>query len=113
MYNTGLSAGCAITPTFLYCPWQPATREQAAIFGLRMKYGIGYAPPRATGTVFADLTNVNYWSAGWAEKAYADGLMPHCGIDPSSGKPLFCPGILVDRGLASYIIVRAKNFSMP
>ena len=113
MYNTGLSAGCAISPVLLYCPWQPATREQAAIFGLRMKYGISYAPPLATGTVFADITVVNYWSARWVEKAYADGLMPNCGIDLSSGKPLFCPTMLVDRGLASYIIVRAKNFSMP
>jgi Glycosyl hydrolase family 71. len=113
MYNTGLSSGCTTTPALLYCPWQPATREQAAIFGLRMKYGISYSPPPATATVFADITNVNYWSASWVEKAYADGLMPHCGIDPSSGKPLFCPTMLVDRGLASYIIVRAKNFSVP
>ncbi|HKG54643.1 MAG TPA: endo-1,3-alpha-glucanase family glycosylhydrolase, partial [Anaerolineales bacterium] len=100
MYNTGLSAGCSNNPVLLYCPWQLATREQAAIFGLRMKYGTSYSPPRATGTIFVDIPNVNYWSAGWVEKAYADGLMPNCGIDPSSGKPLFCPGILVDRGLA-------------
>jgi large repetitive protein len=113
MYNTGLSAGCSNNPVLLYCPWQLATREQAAIFGLRMKYGISYSPPPATGTIFADMTNPSYWSASWAEKAYAEGIMPNCGIDPSSGKPLFCPGMLVDRGLASYIIVRAKNFSTP
>ena len=112
MYNAGLSGGCAVNPS-LYCPWQVTSREQAAIFGLRMKYGTGYAPPAATGTVFADITNRNYWSASWVEKAYADGLLPHCGLDPSSGKPLFCPTMLVDRGLASHIIVNAKNMRMP
>jgi hypothetical protein len=113
MYNTGLSAGCSVNPVLLYCPWQLTTREQVAIFGLRMKYGMSYAPPAATGTVFVDITNPSYWSASWAERAYAEGLIPNCGIDPSSGKPLFCPTMLVDRGLASYIIVRAKNFSVP
>src|SRR5215213_1071720 len=112
MYNAGLTGGCASSPIPLYCPWQLASREQAAIFGLRMKYGMGFTPPAATGTIFADMPNTNYWSISWAEKAYADGILPHCGIDPSTGKPLFCPTLLVDRGLASYIIVRAKNMQM-
>jgi len=73
---------------------------------------MGFTPPAATGTIFADMPNTNYWSISWAEKAYADGILPDCGIDPSTGKPLFCPTLLVDRGLASYIIVRAKNMQM-
>jgi hypothetical protein len=113
MYNTGLSAGCARSPVQLYCPWQLTPRDQAAIFGMRMKYGMSYVPPAATGTVFADMPDPNYWSASWAEKAYADGLLPDCGIDLSTGKPLFCPNILVDRGLASHIIVHAKGMRMP
>ena len=113
MYNAGLSVGCARTPVQLYCPWQLTPRDQAAIFGLRMKYGMSYVPPAATGTVFADMPDPNYWSASFAEKAYADGLMPDCGIDVGSGKPMFCPNILVDRGLASHIIVHSKNMQMP
>src|SRR5215207_3292562 len=31
MYNAGLTGGCASSPIPLYCPWQLASREQAAI----------------------------------------------------------------------------------
>jgi hypothetical protein len=61
--------------------------------------------------VFADLTDPNYYATPWAEKAYADGLIQECGT--SGGKPLFCPKELVTRGLGAYIIVRAKNLTMP
>jgi hypothetical protein len=40
-------------------------------------------------------------------------LLPNCGTHSGSGKPLFCPNDLVSRGLAAYMIVRAKNLSMP
>jgi hypothetical protein len=76
-----------------------------------MKYGVGYLPPTATGTLFADLTDRNYYATSWAEQAYRDGLMPACGT--SGGKPLFCPQELVTRGLGAYVIVRAKNLTMP
>jgi len=81
------------------------------IFALKMKYGNSYLPPAATGTVFADLTDPNYYATSWAEKAYADGLILSCGS--SGGKPKFCPSVLVSRGLGAYVIVRAKNLTMP
>jgi acetyl-CoA carboxylase carboxyltransferase component len=61
--------------------------------------------------VFADLTDPNYYATAWAEKAYADGLITNCGT--LNGKPKFCPTVLVTRGLGAYVIVRAKNLSMP
>ncbi len=39
------------------------------------------------------------------------GSFPTCGI--SGGKPKICPKDLVSRGLAAYMIVRAKNLTMP
>ena len=54
MRETGLTTGCQLTP-WLYCPWQQLPREQAMIFALKMRYGNGYQPPAATGTVFADM----------------------------------------------------------
>jgi hypothetical protein len=83
------------------------------VFGLRLKYGNSYVPPAATGTVFFDMTNTAYFGTKWAEQAYADGLLPNCGTDIGSGKPLFCPNDLVSRGLGAYIIVRAKNLTLP
>ncbi len=81
------------------------------IFALRMKYGKDYTPPPATGTMFADMTSAGYYATAWAEQAYKDGIIPNCGT--TGGKPNFCPKVLVSRGLAAYMIVRAKNLSMP
>jgi hypothetical protein len=110
MWTEGLSGGCQTNPP-KYCPWNQIPREQAVIFALRMKYGISFTPPPATGTVLADMTNPSYYATAWAEQAYKDGLIPSCGM--SGNKPLFCPKNLVSRGLAAYIIVRAKNLTMP
>ena len=107
MYNASLTAGCTTSGPLKYCPWQQTPREQAAVFALRLKYGNDYTPPPATGTVFADMTNTSYYATKWAEKAYADGLIPACGM--SGGKPMFCPTGLVDRGLGAHIVAKAKN----
>jgi len=111
MYLEGLTAGCTASGFLKFCPWDLTPREQAAIFGLRLKYGNHYSPPPATGALFADMTNTSYYATKWAEQAYIDGLIPACGT--SGGKPMFCPMDLVSRGLGAYIIVRAKNLSMP
>lgn len=110
MLQEGLTAGCSSSP-LLYCPWEKMTRIQAAVFGVRLKNGNAYLPPPATGAIFADITDPNLWYAKWAEQAYNDGLLPACGTQ--GGKPLFCPNNLVSRGLGAYMIVRAKNLTMP
>jgi glucose/arabinose dehydrogenase len=112
LYASGLTAGCSLDP-LLFCPWVDTTREQVVVFALRLKYGSNYLPPIATGNIFADLTDPNYWATPWAEQAYADGLIPSCGTDIGSGKPLFCPNDLINRGFGAYIIVKAKNLTMP
>lgn len=110
MRETNLTTGCKVSPP-MYCPWNQLPREQAMIFALKMKYGNFYQPPPATGAVFADMTNPGYYATAWAEQAYADGLIQACGT--SGNKPVICPGTLTSRGLAAYMIVRAKNLSMP
>jgi hypothetical protein len=106
MYKNGLSAGCSSVP-LKYCPWDLIPREQWVIFGLRLKYGVNYLPPAATGTLFADMTDPSYFATSWAEKAYTDGLIQACGN--SGGKPKFCPKVIVDRGLAAYVVAKAKG----
>jgi hypothetical protein len=110
MFLEGMTSGCLASP-LKFCPWNLTPREQAAIFGLRLKYGNNYQPPAATGTLLADMTDVNYYATKWAEQAYIDGLIPNCGM--SGGKPMFCPKELVTRGLGAYIIVRAKDLTTP
>ena len=109
MLDQGLTAGCSTSP-LLYCPWEQMPRAQAAVFGMRLLNGSAYLPPAGTGTVFADV-NGSEWYAGWAEQAYLNGLLPACGMQ--GGTPLFCPNDLVSRGLGAYMIVRARNLSMP
>jgi predicted outer membrane repeat protein len=110
MREVNMTSGCKTTP-LLYCPWAPLPREQVAIFALKIKYGKSYKPPAATGAVFADMTTPSYYATAWMEQAYKDGLIPPCAT--SGGKPKICPKDPVSRGLAAYIIVRAKNLSIP
>ncbi len=114
MYQEGLTTGCQSSP-LLFCPSNQLPRVEASIFGLRMKYGVGYAPPAASGTLFADFppSDPSYWGIDWAEQAYIDGLLPACGTDSGTGKPMFCPSELVDRGWGAYLIVKAKNLPTP
>ncbi len=48
----GLTVGCG-GPN--YCPFNPVTRQQMAVFLLRGKFGLCYTPPPCTGTVFDDV----------------------------------------------------------
>jgi hypothetical protein len=110
MWKEALTAGCSLNP-LKFCPWDNFTREQAAVFGLRLKYGISYAPPAASGTVFADMTDPGYWGTKWAEQAYAEGILPACGTQET--QPLFCPSDLVTRGWGAYVVVNSKGLPLP
>ncbi len=108
MLDAAMTAGCQTSP-LRFCPWDLLPREQAAVFGLRMKYGMTHIPPPASGTLFADMTDTGYWGTKWAEQAYNDGLIPACGT--SGGKPMFCPNDLFTRAWGAYLIVKAKGMT--
>ena len=116
----GLTNGCWKDPNSAsrsYCPLNTSSRAEAAKFGLTMKYGPDYLPPAATGLIFADMligTNPpTHWSIAWAEQAYLEGLLPECGTNPTSGKPLFCPDDPMNRAWQAYLIVKSKNLTLP
>lgn len=110
MWNEGMTAGCSTDP-LKFCPWDFFPRVQGAVIGLRMKYGMSYVPPNATGTLFADMTDADYWGTKWAEQAYLDGLLPACGTQ--GGKPKFCPNDLLDRSWSAFLIGQAKGLPLP
>lgn len=111
MLAEGLTAGCQNNPEFLFCPRNLLTRVEAAVFGLRLMHGSSYVPPDPSGTLFADMSDTSYWGLKWAEQAYLDGLLPACGNE--GGKPLFCPLDEMSRAWTAYMIVIAKNLSIP
>ena len=101
----GYTAGCATSPA-RYCPDQPLTRAEMAVFLLRAKHGTAYTPPPATGTVFSDVP-ASYWAAPWIEQLAALGLTTGCA--PGA----YCPDNPVTRAEMAVFLVRTFNLPLP
>jgi hypothetical protein len=97
----GITGGCGKTT---YCPDDPATRAQMAVFLLRAKHGAGYGPPPATG-MFADVPMANPY-APWIEQLAREGITGGCG--PTT----YCPDDPVTRGQMAVFLVRTFNLPM-
>ena len=80
--SLGITGGC--TPT-TYCPNDPVTRGQMAVFLLKTLLGSGYVPPAPVG-IFADVP-LDYFSIAWIEDLYNRGITGGCGINPAR----YCP----------------------
>jgi purple acid phosphatase-like protein len=98
-YNDGITNGCSTNPP-QYCPTNPVTRAQMAIFLLRAKHGSSYTPPSATG-IFSDVP-VSYWAADWIEQLYNEGITTGCTVSPLK----YCPANTVTRAQMAVFIVR-------
>jgi hypothetical protein len=96
----GVTSGCAAG---LYCPEDPVTRAQMALFLLKAKHGSSYSPPPATG-VFTDVP-VGYWADKWIEQLAAEGITGGCDTD------LYCPNDPVTRAQMAVFLV--KTFGLP
>jgi len=98
----GVTAGCGGGN---YCPLDPVTRQQMAVFLLKAKNGSGFVPPPCTG-VFDDVPCPSQY-ADWIEKLFADGVTGGCQVSP----PLYCPTNPNTRGQMAVFLV--KNFGLP
>ena len=103
-YADGITDGCLSLP-LSYCPDDPVTRAQMAIFLLRAEHGASYTPPAAVG-IFGDVP-ASHWAAGWIEQLYAEGITEGC-----SGSPLlYCPDDPVTRAqMAKFLVL---TFNLP
>jgi lysophospholipase L1-like esterase len=98
----GITVGCG---SGNYCPEQPVTRAQMAVFLLRSKHGGSYVPPGVgAGTGFGDVP-ANYWSAAWIKQLVTEGITSGCG----GGN--YCPEQPVTRAQMAVFLVR--TFSLP
>jgi hypothetical protein len=102
LYADHITSGCGTNP-LIYCPDNPVTRSQMAVFLLRAEYGATYIPPSATG-VFEDVPTT-YWAASWIEQLYAEGITTGCGTSPLT----YCPEDLVTRAQMAVFLVRTFN----
>jgi Beta-propeller repeat/S-layer homology domain len=103
LYADGITGGCGTDP-LTYCPEDPVTRAQMAVFLLRAKHGRNYAPPAASGTYFTDVPT-SYWAANWIEQLLAEGITGGC------APYLYCPDASVTRAQMAVFLVR--TFTLP
>jgi len=70
IYELGITSGCT-PPNF--CPNDPVSRAQMAVFLLRSKFGVCYVPPPATGTVFTDVPSSSFAAGRRRQGACCEG----------------------------------------
>jgi subtilisin-like proprotein convertase family protein len=99
----GITTGCG---NGAYCPGNPVSRTQMAIFLLRVKHGATYAPTACTGAVFGDVSASTYGCA-WIEQLAAEGITTGCG----GGN--YCPNQTVDRAQMAAFLTRSRSLVQP
>jgi hypothetical protein len=104
IYYAGITSGCSQNP-LMYCPEDPVTRAQMAVFLVRGIHGSDFIPPPASG-IFGDVP-VDHWAADWIEQFYNDGITSGCRQSP----PLYCPENLVTRAEMAVFLLRSKHGS--
>ena len=95
---SGITGGCGGTN---YCPGDPVSRAQMAVFLERGIQGSDFVPPPATGTMFGDVPDT-YWAAAWIEQLATDGITGGCG----GGN--YCPESIVTRDQMAVFLLRSK-----
>jgi hypothetical protein len=86
IYQLGITGGCQGGN---YCPGNPVTRAQMAVFLLKAKEGAAYTPPACVG-VFPDVPCSNLF-APWIEELF------HRNITGGCGNGNYCPDSTVTR----------------
>jgi hypothetical protein len=100
LYSEGITGGCSLNP-LLYCPAQPVTRAQMAVFLLTAKHGAGYTPPSCMG-IFGDVPCPSGFAVNWIEQLYKEGVTGGC----SSSPLLYCPDNPNTRGPMAVFLVK-------
>ena len=98
----GITGGCAAG---MYCPNDPVTRQQMAVFLLKTEHGSAYTPP-ACQSVFGDVACPSLF-ANWIEQLYAENITGGCSTSPL----LYCPTNPNTRGQMAVFLV--KTFNLP
>jgi len=103
LYNDGVTSGCATSP-LRFCPGDPVTRAQMAVFLLRAEHGSSYTPPPATG-IFSDVAAD--FTRPFIEQLYNEAVTSGCATSPLR----YCPTDAVSRGQMAVFLLR--TFSLP
>ncbi len=101
IFRAGITTGCGAGK---YCPEQPVTRGEMAVFLLRGEHTSAYLPPPATGDKFDDVPLGTPFGA-WIEQLAAEGITTGCGGNN------YCPDASVTRDAMAKFLLLAKHGS--
>ena len=101
LFHNGVTGGCVGG----YCPTNPVTRAQMAVFLLKSKFGSAHIPPPCTGTVFTDVPCTGGPFDPWIEELAALQITGGCG----GGN--YCPGNTVTRQQMAVFLLKALEGS--
>jgi S-layer homology domain len=101
LFHNGVTGGCVGG----YCPTNPVTRAQMAVFLLKSKFGSAHIPPPCTGTVFPDVPCTGGPFDSWIEELAALQITGGCG----GGN--YCPGNTVTRQQMAVFLLKALEGS--
>jgi hypothetical protein len=102
LVTRGITAGCG---GGLYCPTNPVTREQMAVFLLKTHDGAAFTPPPCTTATFTDVPCASPFAA-WVQELVARGITAGC------GGGLYCPGDLVTRGQMAVFLTKTFGLAL-
>jgi hypothetical protein len=102
LLHNGITGGCAGGG---YCPANPVTRAQMAVFLLKAKFGSAHIPPPCTGTVFTDVPCTGGPFDPWIEELAALAITSGC------GGGLYCPGDAVTRQQMAVFLLKTLEGS--
>ena len=98
LVREGITAGCG---GGLYCPDNPVTRQQMAIFLLKTLEGSTYVPPAGVG-IFPDVSPCPSPNCNFIEELYNRGITGGCQASPL----LYCPQNAVLRQQMAVFLVK-------
>ena len=98
LFHNGVTTGCAAGG---YCPGDPVTRAQMAVFLLKSKFGSAHVPPPCTGTVYTDVPCTGGAFDPWIEELAALQITGGC------GPQLYCPSNTVTRQQMAVFLLKA------
>jgi hypothetical protein len=98
LFHEGITGGCGGGN---YCPNNPVTRQQMAVFLLKSEHGSTYVPPTCHG-IFGDVACPSTF-ADWIEQLFAESVTGGCG----GGN--YCPGNPNTRGQMAVFITKTFN----
>ena len=103
LFHNKVTTGCGSGES--YCPGNPVTRAQMAVFLLKSKFGSAHLPPPCTGTAFNDVPCTGGAFDPWIEELASLQITGGCG----NGN--YCPNNTVTRQQMAVFLLKALEGS--